>query len=77
MFKQTLPGPLSSMHFTKVDLGNEPIRFSHALSTKTEKEGIKLDLSVDWDGNCDMNLDGDMMPELVSPSDDSRFLAPD
>ncbi|KAI7285924.1 hypothetical protein KC345_g1428 [Hortaea werneckii] len=64
MFKQTLPGPLSSMHFTKVDLGNEPIRFSHALSTKTEKEGIKLDLSVDWDGNCDMNLDGDMMPEL-------------
>lgn len=68
MFKTMLPGPLASLHFTKVDLGAVPIKFSHAIATKTENAGISLDLNVDWEGNCDIELDGDMIPTLVSLS---------
>ena len=65
MFKTMLPGPLKSLHFTKIDLGPVPLRLNGVLVSKTEKEGIKLDMNVDWDGECDIKLDADMMPELV------------
>ena len=68
MFKTMLPGPLSSLHFTKVELGQVPMRFSNAVTTKTETSGIKLDLDVDWDGKCDIELDGNMIPALVGRS---------
>jgi hypothetical protein len=66
MFKTMLPGPLASLHFTKVDLGSVPIVFSNVLVTQTDTQGIKLDLNVDWDGKCDIKLDANMMPEVVS-----------
>ncbi len=66
MFKTMLPGPLKSLHFTKVDLGNVPIVFSHVLVTKIGTDGIKLDLNVDWDGKSDIELKGEMIPSLVS-----------
>jgi len=66
MFKVMLPGPLASLHFTKVDLGPIPIIFSNVRVTKTITDGIKLDLNVDWDGKCDIDLDGDMIPKVVS-----------
>ena len=66
MFKTMLPGPLKTLHFTKIDLGTVPLRLNGVLVTKTETEGIKLDMNVDWDGECDIKLDADMMPELVS-----------
>jgi len=65
MFKSMLPGPLASLHFTKVDFGTVPMRISNVLATKTETNGIKLDLNVDWDGQCDIELDGNMIPTLV------------
>ena len=66
MFKTMLPGPLKSLHFTKIDLGPVPLRLSNARTTKTDADGIKLDLNVDWASKSDIELDADMMPALVS-----------
>ncbi|KAF7853622.1 uncharacterized protein EAF02_011927 [Botrytis sinoallii] len=64
MFKTMLPGPLATLHFTKIELGATPIMFSNVKVTKTAHDGIKLDLNVDWDGQCDIELDGNMMPKV-------------
>lgn len=66
MFKTMLPGPLKTLHFTKIDLGPIPLRLSNARTTKTEVDGIQLDLNVDWKGKADIEMDADMMPALVS-----------
>ena len=66
MFKTMLPGPLATLHFTKIDLGPVPLRLSNAKTTKTEVDGIKLDMNVDWVGKADIGLDANMMPAMVS-----------
>lgn len=66
MFKTMLPGPLATLHFTKIDLGPVPLRLSNAKTTKSEADGIKLDLNVDWVGQADIEMDADMIPALVS-----------
>lgn len=68
MFKTMLPGPLKTLHFTKIDLGTVPMRLNGVLVSKTASEGIKLDMNVDWDGECDIKLDADMAPEMASGS---------
>ena len=68
MFKTMLPGPLSSLHFTKVELGNVPFTLSNVKTIRTDHDGINLLMNVDWDGKCEMELDGNMIPALVSPS---------
>lgn len=65
MFAKMLPGPLASLHFVKIDLGKVPMRFSNVDVHKTEHEGIKLDMDLDWDGQCDIELDGTMVPKIV------------
>jgi len=65
MFKTMLPGPLASLHFTKIELGEAPIVLSNVKVTKSASDGIKLDLNVDWDGQCDIQLDGNMIPHVV------------
>ncbi|GAB1317094.1 Extended synaptotagmin-3 [Madurella fahalii] len=64
IFETTLPAPLNTMHFKKVDLGTVPLHFSKVDVHKTENDGIKLDLDIDWDGKCDVELDGNMMPTI-------------
>jgi Ca2+-dependent lipid-binding protein len=64
MFKTMLPGPLKTLHFTKIDLGTVPLKLNGVLVSKTASEGIKLDMNVDWDGECDIKLDADLIPEL-------------
>ena len=66
MFKTMLPGPLKTLHFTKIDLGPVPLRLSNAKTTRSEVDGIKLDLNVDWVGKADIEMDADYIPELVS-----------
>lgn len=66
MFKTMLPGPLASLHFTKIDLGPVPLRLSNAKTTKTEEDGIKLNMNVDWVSKSDIEMDADLMPALVS-----------
>lgn len=65
MFKTMLPGPLKTLHFTKIDLGTVPLRFSNAKTTKTEIDGIQLDLNLEWVGKADIEMDADMMPAMV------------
>ncbi|CAO2653578.1 Nn.00g029890.m01.CDS01 [Neocucurbitaria sp. VM-36] len=60
----TLPGPLSSLHFVKLDFGHVPLRFSHVDVHKTTTEGIKLDMNLDWEGVCDIELDGNHVPKI-------------
>jgi len=64
MFKTMLPGPLATLHFTRVDLGSVPFVFSDVRVTKTPLDGIKLDLQLNWAGNCDIELDAEMFPKV-------------
>lgn len=52
MFKSMLPGPLSGLHFTKIDLGTVPLRLNNVRTVESTTGGIKLDMNVDWDGEC-------------------------
>lgn len=63
----TLPGPLSNLRFVKLDLGHVPIRLSDVDVHKTSTGGIKLDVDVTWESKSDIELDGSMVPKIVSP----------
>ena len=65
MFQTMLPSPLSSLQFTKIDLGPEPIRLSNAATDKTEVDGIRLNLNLDWASKSDIQLKAKMIPGLV------------
>ncbi|KAL1837540.1 hypothetical protein VTJ49DRAFT_3663 [Mycothermus thermophilus] len=65
MFAQMLPAPLDTLHFEKIDLGATPMHFGKILVTPTAAGGgIKLDLDVEWDGECDIELNAKMMPKI-------------
>lgn len=60
----TLPGPLSSIRFVKLDLGQVPMRVSNVDVHKTPSGGIKLDMDLTWEGQSDIELDGNMVPKI-------------
>ena len=62
----TLPGPLKNLKFVKIDFGHIPIGFSNVDVHKTKNDGIKLDMDMTWEGVCDFELDGSMVPKVVS-----------
>lgn len=65
MFAAMLPAPLNTLHFSKIDLGKVPIKLGNVDVHKTENGAIKMDLDVDWDGQCDIELDGGaMVPKI-------------
>jgi hypothetical protein len=64
ILKSTLPTPLSNLKFVKLDLGHVPIRFSNVDVHKTSSQGIKLDMDLTWDGVCDIELDGPLVPKV-------------
>ncbi|KAK2013587.1 C2 domain-containing protein [Colletotrichum eremochloae] len=64
MFATMLPGPLASLKFVKLDLGNVPMRVSEVDVHKVDNGGIKLDMDVTWEGKSDIELDGKMVPKL-------------
>jgi Synaptotagmin-like mitochondrial-lipid-binding domain len=66
MFKTMLPGPFASLHFEKIDFGPNPIAVSKVKVTKTLHDGIELNLNVDWVGQCDFELGGEMIPTVVT-----------
>lgn len=55
---KTLPGPLSTLHFIKVDLGDVPIRLDNIVVHDIDKatNTLQMDLDVQWDGNCNIQL---------------------
>ncbi|KAK4466859.1 hypothetical protein QBC42DRAFT_215750 [Cladorrhinum samala] len=64
MFGTMLPAPLNSLFFQKIDLGAVPLVFSNIDVHKIEN-GIKLDLDVDWQGQCDIELNGgSLIPKI-------------
>ncbi|CAI6085883.1 hypothetical protein V2G26_019995 [Clonostachys chloroleuca] len=64
MLDSMLPGPLSTLRFTKLDFGTTPIKLSNVEVHKTKLEGIKLDMDLEWDGLCDIELEGKMVPKV-------------
>jgi hypothetical protein len=66
MFGTMLPAPLNTMRFKKIDLGKVPITFANVDIHRTENEGVKLDMDLDWDGTCDIELDAAKFPKIVS-----------
>lgn len=70
MFKEMLPGPLASLHFTKVDIGATPVKFSRCdvetlKDSDSEKAGsLELEMDVSWDGDLDVMLDGNLLPSF-------------
>lgn len=67
IFASTLPGPLATLRFIKLDLGPIPMRVSEVDVHKVDNGGIKLDMDVIWEGKSDIDLDGHMVPKLVRP----------
>lgn len=64
MFATMLPAPLNSLHFEKIDLGHEPLKLGNVDVHKAENGAIKLDLDVEWDSKCDIELNGTMVPKI-------------
>lgn len=64
MLASMLPGPLATLHFVKLDLGSVPLKVLHVDVHRPEQGGIKLDMDVSWQGECDIDLDGNMVPRL-------------
>ncbi|ROW07902.1 hypothetical protein VMCG_03449 [Cytospora schulzeri] len=65
MLASMLPGPLATLQFVKLDLGNVPIRVSAVDVSKVENGGMKLDMDVIWEGDSNIELDGKMVPKLI------------
>jgi hypothetical protein len=61
----TLPGPLANLRFVKIEFGDVPIGFSNVDVHKTPAGGIKLDMDMNWEGLCDFELDGKLVPKIV------------
>lgn len=64
MLASMLPGPLSSLHFTQLDLGPVPIRVGNVDVIRTSNGGISLDMDVSWHSKSDFQLSGNMVPDL-------------
>ena len=52
MFKDMMPGPLSGLHFTKIDLGTIPIRMDNVVVHKVDPKNnmLQFDMDLVWDG---------------------------
>ena len=52
MFKDMMPSALSSLHFTKIDLGSIPIRMDNVVVHKVDAKSntLQFDLDLIWDG---------------------------
>lgn len=66
-FKETLPGPLSTLRFRKLDLGNVPLVLDNILvrELRTSEDGmasgknrdyIQFEWDVTWNSTCDIQL---------------------
>ncbi|EMR68199.1 hypothetical protein MGN70_001665 [Eutypa lata] len=77
IFASTLPGPLATLRFIKVDLGHVPMRVSEVDVHKVDNGGIKLDMNVTWEGRSDIDLDGKMVPKMMGAAQVAFINAPE
>lgn len=59
MFKEMLPGPLASLHFTKIDLGNSPIRLDNIVVNDIKDGALQFNLDFNWITDCAINMKAD------------------
>jgi len=61
MFKEMMPGPLSTLHFTKIDLGTIPIRMDNIdiKEVNLEENCLQFDMDLVWDSQSDIKLKAD------------------
>lgn len=55
-FKDTMPGPLASLHFTKIDLGKVPIVMDNIVVHELKNGTVQFDLDVTWDSDSDIQM---------------------
>lgn len=65
-FATDLPSPLSTLHFSKLDLGTIPIRLDNIVVHEVDLKNnqLQLELDVIWDGQCDIELKADYIGRL-------------
>ncbi|KAK0613956.1 hypothetical protein B0T14DRAFT_527377 [Immersiella caudata] len=61
---EPMGSPFKNITFGKCELGPVPIHVSNVDVHQTENNGIKLDVDVDWDGQCDFELKLDPLPQF-------------
>jgi hypothetical protein len=54
-----LPGAMKTCRFTKIDLGDVPIRMDNIVVHPLQNGMVKFDLDLLWDGECDIQLKAD------------------
>ena len=58
---KSLPGPLATMRFVKIDIGHVPVRLDNVVVHERNKKMLQFDLDMDWDGKCDIILKADYL----------------
>jgi len=58
-FKESLPGPLSTLRFTQLDLGTVPIRMDNTIVHEIKDGVVQFDVDIVWDGDCSIELTAD------------------
>jgi hypothetical protein len=59
MFKEMLPSPLSTLHFTKINLGTTPMRLDNVVVHDLRDGAVQFDLDLVWVTDCEINLKAD------------------
>ncbi len=55
-----LPGPMNTCRFTKLDLGDVPIRMDNITVHPLQPDGsVQFDMDIEWDGECNFQLKAD------------------
>jgi len=57
--KESLPAPLNTLHFTKLDLGKNPLRLENILVHEKKGDTLQFDMDIVWDGQCEIELKAD------------------
>ena len=60
-FQKTLPGPLSTLRFTRLDLGRVPLRLDNIVvhEKTSDSSRVQFDMDILWDGDCQIELKAD------------------
>lgn len=64
LFKELLPGPLKSLHFTRINLGKTPIKFDNIDVHSRTENSIRLNVDISWNGDSDIDLKASIIGSL-------------
>lgn len=64
MFPDMMPSALSSLHFTKVDLGMVPIRMDNVIVHELKDGQVQWDMDIIWESESDIQLKADYIGSL-------------